>query len=811
MPARQSTTPDRKMHPLTVATRLLMAGSLLTLATAVPATWAQTADSTSASQTLRSYNIPAGPLSDALTRFSMEAGISLVGATDLARGKNSPGVQGSHSTQAALDTLLTGTGLAAERNAQGQYRLQAVNTQSATLPTVSISDSALLAAQPEAYAGGQTARGGRLGLLGNRDTMDTPFQVTHYTSKLIEDQQAQNLGDVLVNDPSIRNTYSRGAGRDEFNVRGFSLYNYDASFNGLFGVSPHSSSALIGVERVEVLKGPNALLNGIAPFGSVGGAINLVPKRAGVTPLNRVTLSYISDSQLGLHTDVARRFGEQQQTGARVNVLYSDGDMPVNGSKEALAAFTLGADYQGERFRVDGDLSYQDRTTHARSGLLLPPDSGIAIGKVPDAKHNIFPAWTYWDTKELAGSVRAEFDLNNNWTLYGALGAKDYEFASYQASWLLLDGEGTMGARPTRLDETLDTFTGEVGLRGQFETGPVHHEPVLSASVFEMDQGQVRVRDPIVMSNLYQPANIPKPDISISSDIPKIREVNLRSLALADTLSFADGFIQVTAGVRYQQVEAININAVSGENESSYDKSATTPTAAIIIKPSANLALYGNYIEGLSQGPVAPEGASNAGEIFEPSASEQYEIGGKYDWGKLTTSISFFQIDRPSSFLNPATQHFSVDGNQRNRGIELTANGEPVDGIRLLGGAAWTDAELTKSDNRSNEGNTAPAVPDFQLNLSGEWDVPALPGLTLTARVLHTASQYVDAANTQKIPEWQRFDLGARYAFITNGTPVTIRGAIENVLNENYWQSAARAGLTVGTPITFLVSVSADF
>lgn len=806
-----SKTSARNMRPLAIATRLLVAGSLLSVATAMPLSWAQTADSASASQTLRSYNIPAGSLSDVLTRFSIEAGISLAGATELAQGKRSPGVQGSHSTQAALDTLLSGTGLTAERNAQGQYRLQVVSTSAATLPTVSISDSALLAAQPEAYAGGQTARGGRLGMLGNRDNLDTPFQVAHYTSKLIEDQQAQNLGDVLVNDPSIRNTYSRGAGRDEFNVRGFTLYNYDASFNGLYGISPHSSSALIGVERVEVLKGPNTLLNGMSPFGSVGGAINLVPKRAGETPLNRVTLSYISDSQVGLHTDVARRFGDSQQAGARVNALYSNGDMPVNGSKEELGVFTLGADYQGERFRVDGDLSFQDRITHARSGLLLPPDSGIAIGKVPDAKHNIFPAWTFWDTRELAGSVRAEFDLNNNWTLYGALGAKDYKFNSYQASWLLLDSEGTIGARPTRLDETLDTFTGEFGIRGQFETGSVHHEPVLSASVFELDHGQLRERNAVVMSNLYQPVDIPKPDIAIGANIPKIGETNLRSVALADTMTFADGFIQVTAGVRYQQVETISFDGVSGEKISSYDKSATTPTAAVVIKPSANFALYGNYIEGLAQGPTAPSSASNAGEIFEPSASEQYEVGGKYDWGKLTTSISFFQIDRPSSFLNPSTLHFSLDGNQRNRGIELTANGEPVEGIRVLGGAAWTDAELTKSDNSANVGNTAPAVPDFQFNLSGEWDVPALSGLTLTARVLHTASQYVDAANTQKLPDWQRFDVGARYAFISNGTPVTIRGSIENLLNENYWQSAARAGLTVGTPITLLVSVSADF
>ena len=96
-----------------------------------------------------------------------------------------------------------------------------------------------------------------------------------------------------------RQTYSRGAGRDEFNVRGFTLFNYDVAYNGLYGISPRNATSLIGIERVEVLRGPNALLNGMAPFGSIGGSINLVPKRAGDEPLNRMTLSYIENNQFG--------------------------------------------------------------------------------------------------------------------------------------------------------------------------------------------------------------------------------------------------------------------------------------------------------------------------------------------------------------------------------------------------------------------------------------------------------------------------------------------------------------------------------
>ncbi|KAG0775817.1 hypothetical protein G6F22_013022 [Rhizopus arrhizus] len=77
--------------------------------------------------------------------------------------------------------------------------------------------------------------------------------------------------------------------------------------------------------------------------------------------------------------------------------------------------------------------------------------------------------------------------------------------------------------------------------------------------------------------------------------------------------------------------------------------------------------------------------------------------------------------------------------------------------------------------------------------------------------MLRTSRQYVDVGNTQQIPGWTRFDVGARYAFKANGTPMVVRATVENVFNKNYWQSAAREGLTVGAPMTVLLSVSADF
>src|SRR5690606_8261284 len=104
---------------------------------------------------------------------------------------------------------------------------------------------------------------------------------------------------------------------------------------------------------------------------------------------------------------------------------------------------------------------------------------------------------------------------------------------------------------------------------------------------------------------------------------------------------------------------------------------------------------------------------------------------------------------------------FSVDSEQRNRGVELNVFGEIASGVRLLSGITLMDAELTKTNNALTVGNDPVGVPGIQANLGGEWDIFLVPGLTLTGAVIYTDKQYVNQANTQELPSWTKVDLGA--------------------------------------------------
>jgi iron complex outermembrane receptor protein len=671
--------------------------------------------------------------------------------------------------------------------------------------------------QPSApYAGGQVGSSARVGLLGNRNIFDTPFNITGYTEKLARDQQARTVTDVADNDSSIRINAPRYGGIDGFLVRGFPVFAGDFAFDGLYGVVDWRSQAIEPMERIEVLKGPNALLNGVPPLGTIGGAINLIPKRATDAPITRVTASFASRGQLGTHIDIGRRFGLNNEWGVRFNGAYRKGGTPIDFQGDEFGVAALALDYRGERLRVTTDLELQGRDLDAptRQKTAL---AGFPIPSSPSLLINPQQPWEYYNAHHWHGALRAEYDIAENVTVYAAYGHSRFDELFFGGVLQIFNVRGDFSTTPTLTSQDVQSDTADIGLRARFETGPIKHQLALSAVGLWQDTGIINTSvGRAITSNIFAPLYVPaRSDFGLRRDAPRTAARMNRSAVIADTLSAYDDRVLLTLGGRWQQIDVKNYNVNSGLNTSSTTNQAFSPAAGLVVKPIENLSLYANYIQGLSSGGIAPVNAINAGEAFPAFISRQIEVGAKYDFfGALGLTVAAFDITQPSSFTDPTTRLFSVDGEQRNRGFELNVFGEPTPGLRLLGGATWLDGVLTRTASGANNGKTAAGVPDVQLNLYGEYDLPFwfAPGTaTLTGRVIYTSFQFYDQANTQSIPEWTRLDLGGRYSVEIEGRPVTLRISVENVLDTNYWATTGRGLLTAAAPRTFLVSTTVDF
>ncbi|ANI54226.1 TonB-dependent receptor [Pseudomonas sp. DR 5-09] len=667
-------------------------------------------------------------------------------------------------------------------------------------------------ALPEVLAGGQVARGARLGMMGNKDVMDTPFSVTSYTAKTLADLQTVTVADALERDPSVRSTGQTGGIVDSFFIRGFAIGEGnlgELAYDGVYGVAPNYRVFTEYAERVEVLKGPGALMYGISPNSGVGGVINIVPKRPLAEDLTRFTGSYASDSQVGGHLDISRRFGDENQFGVRFNGSLQGGDTAVDDQERDLNIGAIALDYQGERLRLNLDFISQKESFEAASRpFTIAP--GVEIPSAPNGRTNLPQDWGWSDTKEQSALLGGEYDLNDNLTVFAHAGGgrSDVKRMSDQVPRILNDAGDTSNI-PGYYKFNVDRSTADVGMRALFATGPVTHTTTIMATRYQDELSRGINNGTEIRSNIYHPVDVPKQYIN-SPKVLRVSESELSGIALTDTLGFLDDRIQLTLGVRRQDIESRNYNA-SGAVSSRYDDNATTPLAGVVVKPWEDVSLYYNYVEGLSKGDIAPGTAANSGETFAPYKSKQHEIGVKYEHGTFMTTLALFQIEKPSGEIG-AGNVFSVQAEQRNRGVELSMFGEVAPGTRLMGGVTLLDGELTDSATAANRGNKPVGVPDVQANLWAEWDTPWVEGFTLTGGAIYTDSQYVNQANTQELPSWTRIDAGARYATKIEGRPTTFRATVQNVFDREYWSGVASYGaFSPGYPRTLQLSATVDF
>lgn len=673
----------------------------------------------------------------------------------------------------------------------------------------------------------EVTRGGSLGALGDKAAEDVPFSIKSYNAALILNQQPQTLGQVLENDPSIRTSYGFGNAAEQFVVRGFTLYGDDVGLDGLYGIAPRQLIAPELYESVQVLNGASAFLNGAAPGGSgLGGNVNLILKRAGARDLNRATVNYTSSQHFGGAFDVSRRFADGAW-GLRVNGAFRSGDISIDNEFRQTAVIGGALDYRGADVRLSLDLAYQRvRVRNLRPKVTI---GTAVIPRVPAADHNYGQAFSYTTLRDVFGVVKGEWDVADNAMLYASYGARDgSEQGIYDGITVLDAVTGAANGNALYVPRTDNNEAATVGMRVKLGTGITHeinfggsYSWLVNRNAYDFLYGPGFAG---YATNIYNTPAVALPASTLVggnlADPYPISRTRLGSMFASDTVGFFDDRLLVTGGLRLQKIKVISYSSAGGAQTGVYDESAVTPVVGVVVKPAARLSLFANRIEGLVQGDTAPIDPllSNSGEVLAPFKTVQYEIGGKLNFGRFNASLAAYQIDRPSAYAvadpaRPGFSRFGTNGVQRNRGVELSLDGELTKGLRVIAGASINDARLRRSAGGVNQGNKAVGVPDYTANANIEWDV-ADTGFTLTGRVVHTGRQMVNIANTLEIPEWTRFDLGARYVAILGATPLTLRVNVDNVANRRYWASAFdvfNAALLQGAPRTFKASASIDF
>lgn len=706
--------------------------------------------------------------------------------------------------------------------------------QTATPPAAQMEEIVVTAQQKRK----QVVSDGNIGVLGAKSALETPFNVTTYTAQLILDQQSETLGDVLKNEPSVRTTYGSGNQSELFVIRGFPLAGDDVAIDGLYGVTPRQIVSPELYDRVQVLNGANAFLFGAAPSGTgIGGSINLIPKRADRTLL-RATASYGANSILGGNVDVGTRFGQDDMFGVRVNGVYREGDTPIDRERREVRAAGVSLDARLERARGTFDFGYEDQRAFApRPEVQLAATA--AVPRVPGSTDNWAQNWTYTKLRDIYLINRYEVDIARDWSAYLSGGFRDGKESGEYSTVTITNGATGAGTQSRLFVPREDhNRSAQTGVRGKLKFDGITNELNLGGSInytenrnsFAFANYAASLRSACgaaatsFCTNLYSPILVDKPaNGTVGGNLdnpPPVSKTLFRSLFFSDTIGVLDDRILLTAGARRQFMRIDGYDRNTLARTTHYTAAKTTPVVGLTVRPTESLSFYANRIEGLAQGPTAPTNATtlNPGQVFPPFTSAQYEVGAKYEVHGLTATLALYQTTQPNSFNkptptpgNPGATTFVVEGEQRNRGVEFSFNGELTDQLRFIGGFTYNNAEQTKTLNGTNNGKKAVGVPDYQVNLGVEAVLPFLPAATFTGRVVYTGSQYVDVTNSRSIPSWTRFDIGMRYVLVADTHPVTLRLSIENLDDRRYWSSVFGGYLTQGQPRTIKASTTFEF
>jgi iron complex outermembrane recepter protein len=226
---------------------------------------------------------------------------------------------------------------------------------------------------------------------------------------------------------------------------------------------------------------------------------------------------------------------------------------------------------------------------------------------------------------------------------------------------------------------------------------------------------------------------------------------------------------------------------------------------------------YITYADSLQQGDAAPSGTTNAGEALAPYRSREWEIGYKVSLAGMNLGAALYRITRPYAFVGPDNV-FREQGHQRNRGIELTANGKLTRDLDVFAGLSYLDPKLFDTGSAATSDKQILGLAKLTFDVLLDYHVPFVPGLTLGANMNHASRGPGNYTNADFVGGYTYADLDVRYQMHVAGWPVALRVAVNNVADARYWANIAPVGQngynstdsgtgTLGAPRTVRASI----
>ena len=603
----------------------------------------------------------------------------------------------------------------------------------------------------------------------------------------VADYGTNDIGDALSGIPNVSS--SADTRFDSLRIRGFDASN-DFYLDGIRDDSQYKRD-LHNIERVEVLKGPAAVLYG---RGSQGGIVNRVSKLPEFGRRSTIEAQGGSDDLRSLYADLST--DPSENLSLRLNM----GNMDENSFRDGVSGnrqlFAPSMSWQ-----LTPDLNWLVQYEYSRYNRT--PDRGIpgVNGRPADVGRDTTYGNDHDFIDDKAQSLRSKltYEINDNWQLRQTLGVFKLD-SDFDNTYLTsFDPKTNKVARQHwQQDLTTRNVYNNLELEGGFDTFGLEHRLLTGVEIgsqrrdpklYNAATGKTPGAQPVPSLDLFNPNRELRHTGSMQVFSDSHTEVESRAVYVQDQLRLNDQW-QFLAGLRYDTFDIESTNQLKNLTEDR-DSHSTSPRFGIVWTPLQNHSFYASWSKTFS--PVGggligitPGAAGNSNDL-SPELTKQKEIGVKSDWldDRLSTTLAVYDLElynRRTSDPNDPTLTV-MTGLQRSRGVELTATGKLVGNWYMRGGVGVQDTTIEK-DNNGLEGKRVNNVAKHNGSLFLTWK-PEMgwygeTGLTLVGQ------RYADNANTTVLPGYGRWDALVGYRF----KDWDLRAALNNITDREYYASA---------------------
>ncbi|WP_417819136.1 TonB-dependent receptor, partial [Tritonibacter scottomollicae] len=637
------------------------------------------------------------------------------------------------------------------------------------------------------------------GLKTDTPLIDTPQTVSVVTREQLDDQALQDIGDILRYTPGA--SIGQGEGnRDQITIRG---QNTTADFfvDGIRDDVQYFRP-LYNIERVEIHKGPNAMI-----FGRGGGG--------GI--INRVTKSPIADSQFGEAAASVDSFGAYYLSG---DLNLPIGDMAAFRINGLYEEFNNHRDFfDGRRFAINPTIGAEldDNNRILLSYEYVDDDRAVdrgnpaelrAAGNACSFADPCGPLTGYRDT--LFGQpgtnrttlqahivkLRVEHDFSDELSFSSTTQYGDYDKLYrniYPVDARSNDVRLIPVANSVTLDGYVDTtdrenFITQGNLLWTGETGALGHSLLLGYEIGQQKSANARrdilfaaSNDDQIVVPLTDPIAVPAfsfPAFSRST----MSDLKFLSVYVQDQISIGDHF-EIIGGVRFDRFD-LDVNDIQKNLLLHRTDEKFSPRFGAIYKPQENISIYASYAKSFLPRSgdqfltLSPTSANLAPETFE-----NYEIGVKWDLTPgLSLTTALFRLDRDDQSILLDNQGNTTLSGSRTEGVELQLVGKLTEQWQINAGYSYLDGQQRNANTVGGQDLRLFQVPEHMISLWTKYDFTEQ--FAAGVGVTHQSSQFATNDNTVRIPAFTRVD-AALYYDVSEQLQVQLN--VENLFDETYF------------------------